>query len=100
MSEDSKKYANDPTDDRMYDGIRLEDFIRHFSSQVLEQQKEITELNEKKFAPFPDPLFPETMPAVSRREKRNQLMKSRKAEKKKQTLARQTERDKARASRS
>lgn len=47
----------DPTDDSIYQNLRLEDFLRHFVPQALRQQEEMKALNEKGFAPIYDPLL-------------------------------------------
>ncbi len=37
--------SDDPTDDKMYENVSLEDFMRHFAPQVESQQKEIEDKN-------------------------------------------------------
>jgi hypothetical protein len=76
----------DPLDDKLYVGLTLKDFLRHFVPQVDEQQKEIQEINELKSKPFYDEAFPETMPktdpATLTRQQRKILKKKAKKENK------------------
>jgi hypothetical protein len=77
----------DPTDDKMYEGLSLTDFLRHFVPQEAAQQQEVETINDKGKMPFMDPNFPETMPPLATRSERRQLLlKNRKADKKAQKL--------------
>ena len=53
---------SDPTDDKTYEGLTLNDYLRHFVPQVKDQQEQIKEVNEAGFKPFYDKAFPETLP--------------------------------------
>lgn len=77
----------DPCDDKMYEKLSLTDFLRHFVPQEESQRKECLEINKKGSVPFADPNFPETMKKeeqqLSRTERRQKMLKERKANKKK-----------------
>lgn len=82
--------ATDPTDDKVYENLSLQDFIRHLSPQVARQREEILDLNKKGFVPSYDPMFRETAPPVedkkdskvNRAARRQLALKERKAAKK------------------
>jgi hypothetical protein len=75
----------DPTDDKMYEGLSLTDFMRHFTPQEAALRKEVEEINEKGQKPYLDHNFPETKP-TSRSGRRQQILAQRKADKKAKKL--------------
>lgn len=77
---------NDPTDDKMYQGLTLTDFLKSFSPQEASLQKEIEKINEKGKNPYLDPDFPEIVKPTTRAAQRQQMLAQRKADKKAKKL--------------
>lgn len=78
----------DATDDKIYEGLDLKTFLRHFVPQVDKQNEEISKINESKFLPYLDATMPETLPKeepkkyISRQERRQAERKEAKKGKK------------------
>jgi len=80
--------TTDPTDDKTYENLSLEDFVRHLAPQVARQREEILDINQKGFAPLYDPMYKETAPPeekkeLSRQERRRLELVARRKERRK-----------------
>ena len=82
------KSKQDPTDDKLYENLTLNDFLRHFVPQEKTAREEADEINEKGYLPFIDTEIAgvNDVPAKTRTERRQLELKQRKADKKTKAL--------------